>query len=739
MEKKGKEVILIVDDKPANILALESLLTTSDRSLLSATNGTDALQIALNTHVDLIILDVRMPDMDGFEVAQILKSNKRTKNIPIIFATAESKEHKFIMKGYDEGATDYLFKPLNPEIVKAKVAVLLKIQLQQKELVEKNISLQKSALLINNSADIIGIIDASTFRIEEINNAFTKILGYTLEETKETPLTFFLSNEDRIMVQELSKQGKETLSFETRVYCSDRSIKWLQWNVVARYGKWFANARDITRIKEVEKIRNYINAVVKQSHDAVYIHDREGKIISWNGGAEKIYSYTEKEALKMKIWNIVPGYLQAETGELINKIIRGIKIHELETRRITRHGKLIDILFSASLLTGDGNDDLSIAVTERDVTQEKIADEQIKESEKRFRNLFEYAPYPMWVYDANNLNFLEVNLTSTKLYGYSRDEFLSMKITDIRPEKEVQKLMEDLNQEVREEHSSSIWKHRLRNNQVIDVEITSHTLNFKGQKAVLVISKDITGQKKAEEQIRQLNAELQMNVKQLETTNKELESFSYSVSHDLRAPLRALNGYSKMIEEDYQSVLDDEAKRLLRNIQSNALNMGTLIDDLLEFSRLGRKAVQKSKINNAALVNNILKEISVSQKHNAVIQIDSLAPADADYSLLSQVWINLISNAIKYSSKKETPKVQISSKENENEIIFFVKDNGAGFNMSYADKLFGVFQRLHSTAQFEGTGIGLAIVQRIITKHGGRVWAEAKEGEGATFYFTLPK
>lgn len=877
MKKNDKAVILIVDDKPANILVLENLLAGKDRLLLNATSGEEALKISLNKDVDLIILDVQMPDMDGFEVAQILKSNKRTKNIPIIFATAENKERKFMMKGYDEGAVDYLFKPLDPEIVKAKVTVLLKIQLQKKELIEKNISLQKSALLINNSADIIGIIDASTFRIEEINNALTTILGYSPDEIKGTALTFFLGNEDRLMVHELSKQDKERLSFETRIYCKDRSIKWLQWNVVARYGKWFVNARDITEIKEVEKIRNYIATVVKQSNDAIYIHDREGKIISWNEGAEKIYGYTESEALKMKIWNIIPGYMQPEMGEIVNKIIRGEKIQYLETRRITKHGKLIDILFSASILRETGNDQVSIAITERDITQQKIADEQIKESEIRFRNLFEYAPFPMWVYDLKNLNFLEVNHTSTVLYGYSREEFLTMKITDIRPEEEAQKLLEHVNQRTQKVESSTGWKHRLRSGRIIDVEITSHLLDYKGHKAALVISKDITERKeaedlikqksedlesankqlqmfaamadssfdfisladlqgemfylnrggrnlcgldlegefpttmpaycdhatwelitregmpavqqhgswqgegklrnfhtgefwdaamrafvvinpvtgeplcmaaidsditerkKAEQQIRQLNADLQINVRQLETTNKELESFSYSISHDLRSPLRALSGYSRIMEEDYSQALDDEAKRLLRNIQFNALKMGTLIDDLLAFSRLGRKEVQKSRVDMQRMVENVLIEIGKSEKHNAAITINPLPIADVDPNLFQQVWVNLISNAIKYSGKKEKPEIEIGSKNSEVEITYYVKDNGSGFDMKYADKLFGVFQRLHNPNEFEGTGVGLAIVHRIITKHGGRIWADAKTNEGATFYFTVPK
>lgn len=225
MEKKDKSTILIVDDKPANIFSLENLLATNDRIFFNATSGKDALKIALNKEIDLIILDVQMPEMDGFEVAQILKLNKRTKYIPIIFATAELKGLNFMIKGFEDGAVDYLSKPLEPEIVKAKVSLFLKIQSQNKELIERNLSLENSELLINNSADIIGIIDSTSFKIEKINNAFTNILGYSNQEIKESDLSFFLIDEDRITVQELSKSNKEELFFETRIYCKNRSIK----------------------------------------------------------------------------------------------------------------------------------------------------------------------------------------------------------------------------------------------------------------------------------------------------------------------------------------------------------------------------------------------------------------------------------------------------------------------------------------------------------------------------------
>ena len=381
----GKATILIVDDKPANIFALEKLLERPERFFLDATSGENGLKIALANKIDLIILDVQMPEMDGFEVAKILKSNKRTKDIAILFASAEKKEHHSIMKGFEEGAVDYLSKPLDPEVTRAKVAVLLKIQLQRRELIEKNLSLEK--------ADV---------------------------------------------------------------------------------------------------------------------------------------------------------------------------------------------------------------------------------------------------------------------------------------------------------------------------------------------------------QIKQLNSELQKNLAQLEMVNKELESFSYSISHDLQAPIRILGGHSAILLEDYSDKLDNEGKRLLESIQSNTHKMNDLIHDLLKFSRLGRQEVAKSEIDTEKLVNTIIMEINSSTHHKAKITVDHLLPIYADHSLVTQVWINLISNAIKYSAKKENPTVEIGSFKHENEIVNYVKDNGAGFDMLYSDKLFGVFQRLHKSSEFDGTGVGLAIVKRIVSRHGGRVWAEAKPNEGATFYFSLP-
>lgn len=258
----------------------------------------------------------------------------------------------------------------------------------------------------------------------------------------------------------------------------------------------------------------------------------------------------------------------------------------------------------------------------------------------------------------------------------------------------------------------------------------------------MVISVDITEIKKAENEIRELNSKLEKKVvagtEQLVAANKELEAFSYSVSHDLRAPLRAVDGYTRMIQEDYGKLFDEEGRRLLETVQSNAKRMGVLIDDLLAFSRLGKKDLLKTEVNMTANASAALTEINKTVDHRSAIIIDDLYPSQADYGLISQVFINLISNAIKYSAKKEKPVIRVRSEMKDGEIVYSVSDNGAGFDMRYVGKLFGVFQRLHGIEEFEGTGVGLAIVKRIVNKHGGRVWAEGKPNEGATFYFTLP-
>ncbi len=238
--------------------------------------------------------------------------------------------------------------------------------------------------------------------------------------------------------------------------------------------------------------------------------------------------------------------------------------------------------------------------------------------------------------------------------------------------------------------------------------------------------------------IMEQQAVIEQRTQQLEAVNKELEAFSYSVSHDLRAPLRAIDGYTRILEEDFSPLFDKEGKRVLSAVQDNAIKMNNLIDDLLTFARLGKKPIQETDIDMNLLIEEILTDLKNTTNHKAEIKVNTLDPVKGDYALIKQVAINLISNGIKYSSKKKNSLIEITSERKNHQVTYMIKDNGEGFDMKYADKLFGVFQRLHTDEEFEGTGVGLAIAQRIINKHGGRIYAEAEVGKGATFCFALP-
>lgn len=239
--------------------------------------------------------------------------------------------------------------------------------------------------------------------------------------------------------------------------------------------------------------------------------------------------------------------------------------------------------------------------------------------------------------------------------------------------------------------------------------------------------------------LKRLNDDLERKNEELSIVNKELEAFTYSVSHDLRAPLRVINGYSQIILKEHAEVVDEEVKRLLHIVGSNVKKMGDLIDNLLSFSKIGKREVNSDIVNMDLLVRSCIEEMKVTYEGKKVKWIvGTLDPCYGDSQLLNQVMINFLSNAVKYSSKKEQPEVEITSSIKGEEVIYSIKDNGVGFDMKYYKKLFGVFQRLHRSNEFEGTGVGLAIIQRIVMKHHGRVWAESSLDNGAKFFFSVP-
>lgn len=368
----------------------------------------------------------------------------------------------------------------------------------------------------------------------------------------------------------------------------------------------------------------------------------------------------------------------------------------------------------------------------------------LKDSEERYRMLFDSNPQPTWLYDVETLEFLAVNEAAISHYGFTREEFLSMTIKDIRPEQDVPRLLEKVSQASDHLEDAGIWRHRKKDGSLIDVWITSHPFDLDGRHCEIVLATDVTQRLQAERRLRELNEQLEQKVSErtrdLQEANRELESFTYSVSHDLRSPLRAINGFSQILLEEYGETLPDPAKKYLDHVCTGAKQMGQLIDDLLAFSRIGRHSLKKQKVETNTIVESVLDDLKSEQEGRSVsIEMTELPTAQADPALLKQVYANLLSNALKYTRGRHEAKIVIGATKvaHPESTVYYVRDNGAGFDMRYAGKLFGVFQRLHRAEEFEGTGVGLATTERIVRRHGGRIWAEAELDRGATFFFTL--
>jgi PAS domain S-box-containing protein len=539
--------------------------------------------------------------------------------------------------------------------------------------------------------------------------------------------------------------------------------------VYARSGaRAVALARSIT--EELRESREKHRAVTETASDAIVSADSEGNIVYFNRAAERMLGYSESQALGEPLTVLIPERFKERhllgmqrflaTGEA--RIIG--KTTELAARH--REGQEIPIEMSlATWSTAKGqfftailrdiasrkhaeqalkrlNEELELRVNER-TSELNAALERLRKSELHYRMLFEANPHAMWVYDPESLEYLAVNNAAVEQYGYTREEFLGMTPEQIRPAQDREKFRALLPALDDSRLYKGIYRHLKKSGEPIDVEVVSNAIDFAGRRARLVLAHDVTERSRVEEEIRRLNAELEQRVRlrtaELESANRELEAFSYSVSHDLRAPLRHIDGFAELLNDESGSKLDESAKRYLAIISDSVKQMGRLIDDLLAFSKMGRGEMRYEQVSMAGLVDEVVEGLKDDAKERRIEwDIRPLPGVRGDRAMLKQVWVNLLSNAVKYTRPREAARIEVGCNERNSELEFYVRDNGTGFDMEYAHKLFGVFQRLHHAEEFEGTGVGLANVRRIITRHGGRTRAQGKVDEGAAFYFTLP-
>lgn len=612
-------------------------------------------------------------------------------------------------------------------------------------------------VLIENMSDAIVLSDEHSNLLYQ-SPSVTRILGYTWEERKGKPILDYIhpdsQNDLIVLYKMLHEHAAQPFPFQYRFLHKKGHYVWLEGVVTnllheASVKAIVANYRDISDRKEAEekllRERSLLRTLIDNLPDYIYVKDTESRYLINNMANVKLMgSATEEETIGKSAADIFSPEIARAYHEDDQIVFQsGVSILDRQETTSSSTGEPKFLLTTKVPLKDSHDNVIGLVGISRDITKQKQVELDLRNSNYFLELAQHVGKIGHWISEIGETSKITWSAETCRIFGLKPEEF------DGRPETFFSFVHpEDL------DGINSATAIAIENNQAhsIDHRIVLRdgtlkwvktTFDKHGKAARLVgTAQDITERKQAENEILELNAILEDRVKlrteQLQGANKEMEAFTYSVSHDLRSPLRIIDGYAQILVEDYTSKLDKEGQETLGVIMSNTRKMGQLIDDLLNFSRIGRAEIKKTNVNMNGLVNECIQELQLS---GVVIptqlRIEPLKPARCDANLLKNVWINLLSNGIKYSSAVARPEIEVGMQKNVDKSIYYVKDNGAGFDMQYYHKLFGVFQRLHSHHEFSGTGVGLAIVQRIIVRHGGLVWAESKVNEGTTFYFSL--
>jgi PAS domain S-box-containing protein len=500
------------------------------------------------------------------------------------------------------------------------------------------------------------------------------------------------------------------------------------------YGMWRAQRRQMLAAARLA-------AIVSSSNDAIVSRSLDRKVLSWNAAAERLFGYTASEALGQNISGlIVPPDREAETAQLREWLAEGRAVRDFETVRRTKDGRLVDVSLSHSSFYDERGAMAGISLIFRDISERKKAEAR----QRLAASVFDNALDGILITDEHH-NIIAVNRAFTELTGYSAAEAIGMRPRLLRSGHHDEAFYETMQRTLNEKGrwQGEIWDRRKSGELYCELLSISAVRDLRGAITnYCAIFTDITQRKLAQEELERLNAELEQRVavrtRDLERANRELDAFSYSISHDLRAPLRAMISYSTMVVDANRDKLDPDSVHQLQRIHAGAYRMSQLIDDLLDLARISRQEMHRADFDLSALAHQaaaLLVETHPERTVRLTVQPDMHVHGDP--RLVRIVLDNLLGNAWKFTARTAEARIEVGEEERDGERVFFVRDNGAGFDMQYADKLFGAFERLHGQHEFEGTGIGLSIVQRIVIRHGGRIWAEGKIGQGATFFVTL--
>lgn len=587
-----------------------------------------------------------------------------------------------------------------------------------------------------------------------VNPAWERTLGWKSEELLGRPYVEFVHPDDRDRTTNEARaiaEGHETEYFENRYRHRDGSWRWLSWKAVtsSNEGRIYGVAHDITRRKDAEdslrekeeRLRTLIDSI--QDY-AIFMLDRKGRITTWNPGAQRVKGYSDAEIIGQPFARFFPpeDIAAGKPEELLQAAATVGRAEDEGWRvrgdgsRFWTHGVITCIRDATGNLRG-------FSKITRDLTARKQMEEALRESESRYRALFNDSPFAMWTFDPKALRFLQVNEAAIRQYGYSRDEFRSMTLPDIRPADEISRVDEVRQQPHPDDDRFGIWKHRKKNGEIIDVEIYSHQIGEEDSTVELVIAVDITERLEAERLIAEQTRALILSRKEAERANRLKSQFLASMSHELRTPLNSILGFSELLEDEIPGPLNDKQKRYLGHIRSGGKHLLDLINDILDLSKIeaGQLELNIEEFRVSAALREVLdliRPLAMKKRQQLKSVARDALTVRGDRTRFKQIVYNLLSNAVKFTPEKGTIALDAIAKGDF--VRLSVTDTGIGIGAEDLKVVFDEFRQVGDTTKGvkEGTGLGLAIVRRLVEQQGGEVWVESELGKGSRFSFTLP-
>lgn len=645
-------------------------------------------------------------------------------------------------RGYFITHNESFLEPMNnaAKLVYSKVDTLGKLVADNKEQKERVDSVKESIMQrLRYSQNVIQLLKAG--KTAEVNAMIATGTGKKLSDKIRRQITQIQTVENALLQNRQRKYEQRQRSF----YAAFLGLTLVVFSVLGLL--FYIITRNMEARNKVEtelrENRNLLNSIINNTSMWISAKDRSGKFILVNKAMADNLGKQPVQLIGLTHYDIAPKAIADESEKTDVAVMEQNKLLEVEINARDRDGRMRSIYIVKFPIHNEKGEVTGMGGVAADMTERKENELKLQEAFEHINDLYNHAPCGYHSINANGI-FTEINQTELNWLGYTKAEVVNkLMFTDILTNESKATFSKNFEGFKKTGKANNLEFELKRKNGSTFYVILNATAIYDGEGNYLYSRStihDITELKIAREEAEYLNQQLEQKIMQLEESNTELNTFTYSASHDLRAPLRAISSYASIISSEYSNNMQPDFVRMLDIVKGNAKKMAQLIDDLLVYSRIGKAALNFGEIELTSLAGTIAEELkeTYTDKWNAKITFGGPRVVVCDAVLIRQVLANLIGNAIKYSANNPNPLIHFGWYHMGNETVFFVKDNGSGFDMKYAHKLFGVFQRLHSDKEFEGTGVGLAIVHRIIQKHSGRVWAEGKVDEGATFYFSIP-